>query len=296
MKTGTSKKLIRIFLIPMLLFYIGFTIYPFLLNILYSFLNWNGITKTANFIGWENYRKLISNGIFWNAVKNSLLYALFGTVFQILISFLLAYLVEFGPFKRKKLLRILFILPIVATTATMGMMMKSFFNHEGLLNTFLISIGLSAQPFLTDPKYVFGVVILVSVWKETGTLFIYWLAGFQMVSKEVVEAAKIDGVTSFSLLTKIIMPMIKPVLIMITTVTFLNSLKVFDLIQTMTAGGPYFATDVLSTFIYRTAFSSSFGSPQLSYASSAAVVSVLIMVIVSLVFRLIIQKRKETVS
>lgn len=281
---------------PMLIFYVGFTIYPFLLNILYSFLNWNGITKTANFIGWENYRQLIGNGIFWNAVKNSLLYALFGTTFQILISFLLAYLVEFGSFKRKKLLRILFILPIVATTATMGMMMKSFFNHEGLLNTFLTSIGLSAQPFLTDPKYVFGVVILVSVWKETGTLFIYWLAGFQMVSEEVVEAAKIDGVTTFSLLTKIIMPMIKPVVVMITTVTFLNSLKVFDLIQTMTAGGPYFATDVLSTFIYRTAFSSSFGSPQLSYASSAAVVAVLLTIIMSLIFHLISQKRKGEVS
>ncbi|MGF1943729.1 carbohydrate ABC transporter permease [Enterococcus casseliflavus] len=296
MKPDNSKKLIRIFLMPMLIFYVGFTIYPFLLNILYSFLNWNGITKTANFIGWENYRHLIGNGIFWNAVKNSLLYALFGTTFQILISFLLAYLVEFGSFKRKKLLRILFILPIVATTATMGMMMKSFFNHEGLLNTFLTSIGLSAQPFLTDPKYVFGVVILVSVWKETGTLFIYWLAGFQMVSEEVVEAAKIDGVTNFSLLTKIIMPMIKPVLVMITTVTFLNSLKVFDLIQTMTAGGPYFATDVLSTFIYRTAFSSSFGSPQLSYASSAAVVAVLLTVIMSLIFHLISQKRKGKVS
>ncbi|MGF1948614.1 MULTISPECIES: carbohydrate ABC transporter permease [Enterococcus] len=296
MKPRNSKKLIRIFLMPMLIFYVGFTIYPFLLNILYSFLNWNGITKTANFIGWENYRQLIGNGIFWNAVKNSLLYALFGTTFQILISFLLAYLVEFGSFKRKKLLRILFILPIVATTATMGMMMKSFFNHEGLLNTFLTSIGLSAQPFLTDPKYVFGVVILVSVWKETGTLFIYWLAGFQMVSEEVVEAAKIDGVTTFSLLTKIIMPMIKPVVVMITTVTFLNSLKVFDLIQTMTAGGPYFATDVLSTFIYRTAFSSSFGSPQLSYASSAAVVAVLLTIIMSLIFHLISQKRKGEVS
>lgn len=296
MKQRNSKKLIRIFLMPMLIFYVGFTIYPFLLNILYSFLNWNGITKTANFIGWENYRQLIGNGIFWNAVKNSLLYALFGTTFQILISFLLAYLVEFGSFKRKKLLRILFILPIVATTATMGMMMKSFFNHEGLLNTFLTSIGLSAQPFLTDPKYVFGVVILVSVWKETGTLFIYWLAGFQMVSEEVVEAAKIDGVTTFSLLTKIIMPMIKPVVVMITTVTFLNSLKVFDLIQTMTAGGPYFATDVLSTFIYRTAFSSSFGSPQLSYASSAAVVAVLLTIIMSLIFHLISQKRKGEVS
>lgn len=296
MKPRNSKKLIRIFLMPMLIFYVGFTIYPFLLNILYSFLNWNGITKTANFIGWENYRQLIGNGIFWNAVKNSLLYALFGTTFQILISFLLAYLVEFGSFKRKKLLRILFILPIVATTATMGMMMKSFFNHEGLLNTFLTSIGLSAQPFLTDPKYVFGVVILVSVWKETGTLFIYWLAGFQMVSEEVVEAAKIDGITTFSLLTKIIMPMIKPVVVMITTVTFLNSLKVFDLIQTMTAGGPYFATDVLSTFIYRTAFSSSFGSPQLSYASSAAVVAVLLTIIMSLIFHLISQKRKGEVS
>lgn len=296
MKPRNSKKLIRIFLMPMLIFYVGFTIYPFLLNILYSFLNWNGITKTANFIGWENYRQLIGNGIFWNAVKNSLLYALFGTTFQILISFLLAYLVEFGSFKRKKLLRILFILPIVATTATMGMMMKSFFNHEGLLNTFLTSIGLSAQSFLTDPKYVFGVVILVSVWKETGTLFIYWLAGFQMVSEEVVEAAKIDGITTFSLLTKIIMPMIKPVVVMITTVTFLNSLKVFDLIQTMTAGGPYFATDVLSTFIYRTAFSSSFGSPQLSYASSAAVVAVLLTIIMSLIFHLISQKRKGEVS
>lgn len=275
------------FLIPMLVMYSIFFIYPLLLNILYSFLNWNGFTKSANWIGFENYRELLFDGLFWNAVKNSSLFALLGTISQVVVSFFLAYLVEFHFHRRKKWYRTIFILPIVATTATIGMLMKSLFSYEGLVNYVVTILGGDPVPWLSDPRWAFFTVIFVSTWKETGTLFIYWIAGFQMISPAVLEAAEIDGATGRTLLTRIILPMIQPVVVVVSTVTFLNALKVFDLIQTLTAGGPYFSTDMVGTFIYRTAFSSSFGSPRLSYASSVAVLCVFFLVFCSLIVKVI---------
>lgn len=275
------------FLMPMLIMYLVFFIYPFILNILYSFLNWNGFTKSANWIGIENYREVLFDGLFLNAVKNSLFFAVLGTISQVIVSFFLAYLVEFHFHRRKKWYRTIFILPIVATTATIGMLMKSLFSYEGFFNHFVTMLGGEAIPWLSNPKWAFFTVILVSIWKETGTLFIYWIAGFQMISPAVLEAAEIDGATGRTLVTKIIIPMIKPIIAVISTVTFLNALKVFDLIQTLTSGGPYFSTDMVGTFIYRTAFSSSFGSPRLSYASSVAVLCVLILVLCSFLVKVI---------
>lgn len=287
MKNKESKFLISSFLTPILILSLLFQIYPFLLNIVYSLLNWNGITKNANLIGLSNYREIITDSLFWNAIKNSFIYALMGTCLQIIISFFLAYLVEYNSFRWKKGIRIIFIVPIVATTATMGMMMKSVFSYDGLINGLLKSFGFQDIPWLTDPKWAMVTIILVSIWKETGTLFIYWMASFQLVSPSVLEAAKIDGANDFYLMKHIVLPIIKPVIISITGITFLNSLKVFDLVQTMTAGGPYFSTDVLSTYIYRTAFSSSFGSPRLSYASSAVVLCMFTLVCLTFFYRVV---------
>lgn len=293
MKSKEEKLLIRSFLTPIIILSLLFQFYPFLLNIVYSLLNWNGITKSANFIGLSNFREIVTDRLFWNAIKNSFIYAMLGTGLQIVISFFLAYLVEYNSFRWKKGLRVIFIIPIVATTATMGMMMKSIFSYEGLINGLFQSLGFQNIPWLTDPKWAMVTIILVSIWKETGTLFIYWMASFQLISPSILEAAKIDGANDFYLMKHIVFPIIKPVILSITGLTFLNSLKVFDLIQVMTAGGPYFSTDVISTYIYRTAFSSSFGSPRLSYASSAVVLLMVVLVFFTFVYRVAKKVKKE---
>lgn len=121
------KKIIVTFMLPMLLLYVVFQLYPIILNIFYSLLNWNGITKTANFIGFSNYREVLTDGLFWNAIRNSLLFAVIGTVLQVTISFFLAYLVEYNTFKHRKIMRLIFIMPIVATSATIGIIYEDAF-------------------------------------------------------------------------------------------------------------------------------------------------------------------------
>ena len=96
------KKIIVTFLLPLLFLYAVFQLYPLLLNLFYSMLNWNGITKTANFVGLDNYVEVLGDGLFWNAVKNSVFVCSGRNFFQVTVSFFLAYLVEYNTFKKKK--------------------------------------------------------------------------------------------------------------------------------------------------------------------------------------------------
>lgn len=288
-----KRSIIPIFLLPLLIVYVVFQLYPIILNVIYSFLNWNGITKWANFIGLENYKEIIFDGLFWNAFKNSILFAIFGTLFQVFISFSIAYFVEFNSFKFKKIIRLVFIMPIVATSATIGIIMKAIFSYNGVLNMFFKKIGMGEINWLADPVWTFIMIILVSIWKETGTLFIYWMASFKLVSTSIIDAANLDGATGRAMFIHIIFPIIKPVALFVTMITFLNSLKVFDIIQTLTSGGPYFSTDMLSTYIYRTAFSSSFGVPRLSYASAASVLCLIFILIIAYTSKILLKNIKR---
>lgn len=292
MKKKETKRIIPVFLMPLLVIFIVFQLYPVMLNLFYSLLNWDGMTKQANFIGMSNYQEILKDGLFWNALKNSLLFAILGTFFQISVSFCLAYFVEFNVFRLKKGIRLIFMIPIVATPATIGIIMKSIFSHDGIINMLLTKSGFSGINWLADPKWSFVMIILVSVWKETGLLFIYWMASFKLVSPAVLDAAKIDGATGMSLLKKIVFPIIKPIFLLVSMITFLNSLKIFDQIQTLTAGGPFFSTDMMSTYIYRTAFSSSFGTPRLSYASTAAVLCLIFVAALGYLGRFVVPKYK----
>ncbi|APF24857.1 carbohydrate ABC transporter permease [Clostridium butyricum] len=288
-----KRSIIPIFLLPLLIVYVVFQLYPIILNVIYSCLNWNGINKWANFIGLENYKEIVFDGLFWNAFKNSIVFAIFGTLFQVFISFSIAYFIEFNSFKLKKTIRLIFIMPIVATSATIGIIMKAIFSYNGALNILLKKIGMGEINWLADPVWAFIMIILVSIWKETGTLFIYWIASFKLVSSSIIDAANLDGVTEKEMFAYIIFPIIKPVVLFVSVITFINSLKVFDIIQTLTSGGPYFSTDMLSTYIYRTAFSSSFGAPRLSYASAASVLCLIFILIIAYISKIIFKNIKR---
>ena len=275
------------FLLPMVSCLVIFQLYPIVLNLIYSLLNWNGISSTANFIGLANYISLFQDAQFWNALKNSLLYSITATALQMGISFGLAYLVEYGPIQQKGFFRVIFILPIVASSAAVGMIFKTLFSYDGMVNAGLNLFGVPSVSWLSSPFWAFVLILIVSVWKETGTLFIYWMAGFKTVSTDVIEAAKVDGLSSSGMLRRIFLPLMKPVIVLVGFITFVNSLKAFDLIQKLTGGGPYFATDMLSTFIYQTAFNSTMAAPRMSYAASAAIVVVLVPMVLYGLFKLV---------
>ena len=148
--------------------------------------------------------------------------------------------------------------------------MMFIFGGTGSINQFLGLFGFKAVNWLGNAKTALGVVVLVGVWKDVGTYMIYWLAALQSVSQDVYEAAMIDGAGKWQTFSKVVFPLILPTGGVIAVLCVISSLKVFDLIQTMTNGGPFYATDVVATFVYRTAYANSSGMPRLGYASAAA--------------------------
>ena len=167
--------------------------------------------------------------------------------------------------------RTMFFLPVVTTASIVGIIMQFIWSPTGAINALIQLFGVErAVNFLGQAGTALPTVAFIGVWKDVGIYMIYWLAALQSVPRDVVEAAEIDGANKWKVFWKITVPIILPIAGVITLLAVINSLKVFDIVQTMTGGGPYFATDVMGTFVYRTAYESSVGMPRLGYASAAA--------------------------
>ena len=244
--------------------------YPIITSIFYSTLDWSGMTSNATFIGLDNFKQLFQDKYFLNAVVNSFKYMLLCVPIQLTVSLALAYIFNSVIKRGATVFRTIFFLPVITTASIVGIIMMFIFGGTGSINQFLGLFGIKAVNWLGNAKTALGVVVLVGVWKDVGTYMIYWLAALQSVSQDVYEAAMIDGANKWQTFSKVVFPLILPTGGVIAVLCVISSLKVFDLIQTMTNGGPFYATDVAATFVYRTAYSSATGMPRLGYASAAA--------------------------
>ena len=271
------------FMIPALLLYVLFLGYPIIASVFYSTLDWSGMTSNAMFIGINNYKELMKDTLFLNAVKNSFKYMILCVPLLLSISLALAYIFNSVIRKGSTLFRTVFFLPVITTTSIIGIIMMFIFGGTGSVNQFLGLLGIKGVNWLGNADTAMIVVVIVGIWKDVGTYMIYWIAALQSVSKDLYEAAEIDGANKWMTFSKIVFPIILPTGGIIALLCLIGSLKIFDLIQTMTAGGPFFATDVAATFIYRTAFTSSNGLPRLGYASAAAVTFGVIVVTIGIV-------------
>ena len=273
------------FLLPTLIFYVLFQGWPIISSIHYSLLDWSGMTSNADFVGLENYKLLLHDTQFWNAFVNSFKYAVFYVPLQMIVSLLLAYVLNNKSLRGSTLYRTLFFIPVITTTSIVGIVMVFIWSVQGPVNGMLLSSGLLARAinFLGTKKWAFATVILIGIWKDCGTYMIYWLAGLQSVSNDVLEAARVDGASERRTFFSIVLPLIKPVGGVIAVLCFINALKVFDIIKTMTEGGPFYSTDVIATYVYRMAFSSDMGMPRLGYASAAATAFGAVVIILGLV-------------
>jgi multiple sugar transport system permease protein len=184
------------------------------------------------------------------------------------------------PFAR--ILRTAFFVPVVATTAIIGIVMNFIFDPSGgPVNTVLMSLGIAPVDFLGSSSTALWTVMGVHVWKWLGLTLMYWLAALQTIPKDVYEAAQMDGASARQSFTGVTLPMLKPFIIIITLLTVVETMQVFDLVQTMTGGGPFFSTLVTEVYIYQQAFATP--HPQYGYASAIGVLfGIVTMLIVGL--------------
>ncbi len=261
-----------LFLLPSLTLYVMFQGYPIVTSIFYSTLDWSGLTSNATFVGTGNYEALFSDRLFINAVKNSFIYMFTTVPILLTLSLALAYIFDSVIKKCVTFLRTIFFLPVVTTSAIMGVIMLFIFGATGAVNEFLAIFGIEGTNWLGSSDTALFTIVLVGVWKDVGIYMIYWLAALQSVPKDVYEAADVDGANKWQTFRSVVFPIILPIGGVIGVLAVINSLKVFDLVQTMTGGGPFYASDVVATFVYRTAFNASGGMPRLGYASAAALI------------------------
>ena len=253
-------------------FYILFQGYPIICSIQYSLLDWSGMTSNAKFVGLANYKELLQDELFWNAFGNSFKYMIMIVPLELAVSLFLAYMLNDEKMKGRSVYRTMYFIPVITTASVVGIIMIFILGVQGPINHALVALHIIDQPinFLGNAKYALPTLVIISLWKDCGTYMIYWLAGLQGVPKDVYEAATLDGANRRQTFFKIVLPLIAPTAGIIAILCAVNSLKVFDIVKTMTEGGPFYATDVIATYVYRTAFSSEIGMPRLGYASAAA--------------------------
>lgn len=227
---------------------------PFLMSVLYSFTRWNGLDRLPVFIGLENYRELLFED---PDMLRSLVFTFRQTFFRVIltnvIALILAVLLD-ADIRGKTALRAAFYIPNIISLIVIGYIWRFIFSRG--FDSFYEMTGsrLFMLSWLGDPELAFGSVLLVSIWQSLGFYLVIYIAGLQIVPRELIEASMIDGAGAFSRFLKITIPLIMPSITVAVFHSLSNSLKAFDVIFSLTNGGPGNSTATIALDIYQTAF------------------------------------------
>lgn len=268
-----------LFILPALILLIIFLLIPMVQAFQNSFYDYNLISSKKIFTGLSNYKKLISDTNFLTSIKNSFYFGLIVIPIQTTLALGLALLIK-KSFRGVGIFRTIYFLPYAISMGVAASLFKMVYNSDsGLLNAFLKSFGLPAVSFLSDPKIAMIGVALMGIWKSAGFFMIVLLAGLNNIPTELYEASEIDGAGSVRSFFSITLPLLKKVLGFVVIITTMDALKIFiPVYVTMSGGGPSGATRTAAYFIYNTAFK----EMNMGYASAAAVLFFLIIMILSL--------------
>jgi len=274
------------FLAPAFLLLVLFMAYPLYRSFDLSLYRWKGLLP-RRFVGLDNFVRLFDDRYFWGALNHTLVFAIAATIGTVGLGLLLALAIS-RRVPGHSVYRFAFYLPVMLPmTVTAALWVRIYEANYGLLNSALRAIGLGAlaQPWLGSVDLSLGSIITVSIWQYCGFPMIVLLAAIEGISEEVHEAATLDGVTEWGRIRMIIVPLIWPVLVSMTVIQLIFSLKVFDLVWVMTKGGPAESSAVLGTYLYRKAFE----QQQYGYASAVAVAMFAIIFTVTYLYYRLVQ-------
>ncbi|MDR3595194.1 sugar ABC transporter permease [Clostridium sp.] len=228
---------------------------PGIIGILYSFTDWNNFTDKINFIGFKNYAEVLQGKSEYRTyLWNTVIFTTITTIMKTVVGLALALLLTQKIIKLKNFHRMVIFSPQVMSYLVVGLVFKSMLHPDtGFVNNFLKSIGLNflAMNWLTDLKIVFATVMSVDTWKGMGYIMVVIIAGLMSISPDYYEAANIDGANFWQKFRLITLPLLQPIIVNVTILNVTYGFRVFDMIYSLTNGGPGNATGVINTAVYK---------------------------------------------
>jgi len=280
-----------LFIGPAVVFFALIVIVPFFMSLYYSFTEWNGVSTTVTWIGLDNYKKIIYNDPdYYKSFLFTFRYAAVSVVLTNVVGFLLALLLT-QALKTRNLLRTIFFMPNVIGGLLLGFIWSFIFVKGFAAIGEQTGLAFFNLPWLGDAPTAFWGVIIVTVWKGAGYVMVIYIAGLSNVPADMLEAARIDGASRMQTLRKITLPLIMPSITVCLFLTLSWGFKVFDLIMSLTKGGPFNSTESVSLNIYQEAFRNN----ALGLGSAKAVIFFLIVALIT-VIQVSITKKREVES
>ncbi|MDP8265308.1 MAG: sugar ABC transporter permease [Candidatus Aceula lacicola] len=286
-----------LFILPAVVIFSIFYIYPFFEILNLSMHEWNGISLARDFIGLGNFKEIMQDKVWWSSIGHAGYITLIALTFQNMLAFALALSCD-RDIRMRKFYRIVFYLPPVLSEVVVGLIWQWILNSGmqsgkpiGLLNYFLTKVHLNhlVHNWLSDPDTALTCIAVVHSWKGFGWGFIILLAGLQTIDRQLYEAAHVDGAGVFSTFKNITVPMMVPVFVMVMILTILGSMQVFVLVLSMVGQGLVYHTEVPVTRI----LASMTGMSRFGYACAQGIVFGLILMIGSFMLNKISKKAKQ---
>lgn len=241
-------------LAPAISFILLFTVYPIIRSVYLSFTKYKIGMPQAEFIGLDNYIRLFTSDTFWKVITNTIVFAVMTVLPSIIIGLSLAMLVN-RKNKKVGFIRTAYFYPaIMPMISIASVWMFIYMAKNGLFDQLLVRIGLEPMNVLSNKKTVLPAMAVMYVWKEAGYLMVFFLSGLQGISEEVLEAAKIDGASSWITFRRIIFPLLGPTFLFVSTIALTNSFKLVDHVVIMTEGAPNNGSTLLLYYIYQQGF------------------------------------------
>ncbi|MBI5150042.1 MAG: sugar ABC transporter permease [Candidatus Omnitrophica bacterium] len=285
------------FAFPAIIIFSIFYIYPFFDIFRLSFHQWNGITPSMKYVGLQNFRELMGDAVWWQAMGHAAYITLIALTFQNILAFALALACD-REIRMRRFYRVVFFIPPVLSEVVVGLIWQWILyagmqdgQHIGLLNYWLTQTGLPqlAHNWLSDPKTALTCIAVVHCWKGFGWGFIMLLAGLQTIDRQLYEAARVDGANSWKLFTNVTVPMMVPVMLVVVILTVLGSMQVFVLVLSMVGQGLGYHTEVPVTRI----LAAMTGTNRFGYACAMGVNFGVILIMVSVAFKSLSGRLKQ---
>jgi multiple sugar transport system permease protein len=277
-----------LFILPSLVGFVAFYGYPAVRAVLISFTEWN-LLRAPRPVGLGNYERLLSDPLFWNAMKVTGLYVLYNIPFQTVLGLFMA--VAMHRLTQSLVIRGVLVLPYLVSNVVIGLAFLWVLDPLlGTMNMLLGWFGIPRQPFLGSPDQALLSIAGINIWRHMGFVALLFYAGLQSIPKELYEAGTIDGAGEWKLFRYISLPLLRPVMVFVLVTSVIGSFQIFDTIAVTTQGGPVNATRAIVWYIYENAFQFF----RMGYASALSVVLFLILITVTIAqMRLLQGNRSE---
>ncbi|MDQ5825038.1 MAG: sugar ABC transporter permease [Chloroflexota bacterium] len=280
-----------LFILPGMLLFVVWTLYPLLHSLTMSFAEWN-LIKPSRYVGMENYTRAFNDPVFWLALRNTLFYVVVTVPGQMILGLGIALLLD-APLRARGFFRTIYYIPVVTSWVVVSLIFTYLFNGQAGLINWVLRDGLHVIDkninWLSEPLTANIAIAILGIWKGLGWTMVIFLAGLQSVPIHLYEAAAIDGATAWQRFRFVTVPLIRQTILFIMVMLTIGAFQVFISVYIMTGGNPLHRTEVLLTYMYE----NSFESLDLGYGSALSYIFAIMVFTLSMVQIRLLRRRVE---